>query len=67
MTSEENVAYINAQVALLNAEIATMQAANAMRIHRGETPAYGEEQFTKVLERYECSLGHNAVVGMFVG
>ena len=34
-------AVLVALAALVNAEVAEMQAANAMREHRGEAPAYG--------------------------
>lgn len=40
-----------------------MQAENKQREHRGESMAYVEADFAKLLEKYQ--LGHNAVIGGF--
>jgi hypothetical protein len=55
------VAYVLAQVACANAEIAGMQAENQLRALSGFLPAYGEKEFVAVIERY--TIGHNAVIG----
>lgn len=65
MTPEQKAAFVNAQAALLNAEIAGMQAENQHRLSRGETIAYGEDGFHEAFKRYEGVLGHNAVISFF--
>ncbi len=64
MTLEHQIVYVYGQIALMNAEIAAMQAENAIRQHRTEAPAYSGQAFFDVMKRYECVIGHNAVVGM---
>lgn len=54
MTDGQKAAFVIAQAALLNAEIAILQA-------RGAT----EEDFDRVLTRYEPVLGYNALVSFF--
>jgi len=63
MTSEQQAAYIMAQAAALNAEVAGMQAENAFREMQGHTIAYGEDAFQAAINRY--GVHHNAVVGFF--
>ena len=65
MTPEQKAAFIVAQAAMLNSLIAGMQAENAMRSHRGETPAYVEEDFFRLHQEYASVIGHNAVLEYF--
>lgn len=58
MTPEQKAAYINAQVACALAEIEAMKAANRQREIQGYTPAYGEEAFAAVPDRYGISNNH---------
>lgn len=63
MTSEQSAAYVHAQVACVMAELFSMLAANTERQQRGLSPAYDEEAFMALQERY-C-VDHNAVIGIF--
>ncbi len=66
MTDEQKAAYVVAQVALLNANVARMQAANQYRMDRGETIAYGDAEFGREIEKFEVSsLGHNILMTIF--
>lgn len=65
MTSEQKAAFILSQVAMLNAEIAMMQAANSQRQHHGLSMEYSADAFHQVITNYEAILGHNAVIGFF--
>ena len=67
MTDDQKAAYINAQVALFNAEIAGMVAENTIRAHRNETLAYPESAFSEVMNKYDSTIGHNAVISFFHG
>lgn len=55
MTPEQKAAYVVAQAALLNAEIAQLQS----------EPRYGEETYYEVVQRYQATIGHNAVMELF--
>lgn len=63
MTPEQQAAYVMAQAAALNAEVAGMQAENWMREMQGHTIAYGEDAFQDAINRY--GVHHNAVIGFF--
>lgn len=65
MTPEQKASYVNAQVALLNAEIAGMQAANTYREGRGETIAYGEDEFGYLFDQYKPILHSDALIKLF--
>lgn len=65
MTPEQKAAFITAQAALFNAEIASMTAENMQRAALGHSMAYGAEQFEEVIRKYEGVLGHNAVITFF--
>ncbi len=67
MTDEQKAAYVNAQAALLNAEIAAYQATNSQRQHCGAGIAYGEEAFFELFKKYGGVLGHDAIIGLFHG
>ena len=56
-------AYVLGQVALLNAEVAGMQAENAKAVQNGHTPPYGEDAFERVSLKYEVD--PNSVVTLF--
>jgi len=64
MTPEQKAAFINAQCALVNAKIASMQAANLTYNPKyGGPPKYVEEDFLR--ESQEAVLGWNAVISFF--
>lgn len=63
MTPEQAAAFVTAQAACANAEVAAMTAANAERIRRGESAAYTDGNFMDVIDRY--TIGHNAVLQLF--
>ena len=65
MTNEQKAAYINAQAAVLNGTIAGMQAENVYRQHRGETIAYSQDAFIKVVDESGCH--HNQCMTLFHG
>lgn len=67
MNEESRAAYIIAQSALLNAEIAMMQAANQDRLGRGCGIAYGENEFFAVFSRYDVVIGHNPCIAWLRG
>lgn len=59
-TIAQRVAYINTQVACFLAELEGMKAANQIRAHREESPAYDELDFSRLESKYQ--LGCNDVV-----
>lgn len=63
MTNEQKAAYVMAQAAAANAEVAAMQAANQYREMQGHTIAYDEAAFLSMIDKYQ--LHHNDVLGMF--
>lgn len=65
MTDEQKAAFIMAQAAVLNAEVAGMTAENEDRISRGLTIAFDEAAFQDVINRSGCT--HNAVITFFGG
>lgn len=65
MTPEQKAAFIAARTALFNAKIALMQAANTTREQRGESLAYGEEQFAKKIADWEAVIGYHAVLDLY--
>lgn len=64
MTDEQKAAFINAQVALLNARIAGMIAAN-LSATSPEIVPYSEKAFEDVVMEYEGTVGHNACLELF--
>ena len=52
--------YLNTQVACATIEAMGMQAENEQRKILGQTMAYGEDAFNKVVEKY--GIHHNAVM-----
>ena len=65
MTSDEKVAYINAQVACALIEAEGMKAENAQRAHLEQSMAYPEVAFTDLINKY--GIYHNAVLTLFHG
>lgn len=63
MTPEQQVAYIMGQVASALIEMEAMKATNQEREHRGESPAYGYDQFMELQVKYCVS--HNAIISYF--
>lgn len=63
MNDEQKAAFIMAQAACLNAEIAGMVAENMQREVLGHSMAYGEEAFVAAVNRSHCH--HNAVLMFF--
>ena len=61
MTPEEKAAFVVAQAAILNARVQGMVAENMQRSHRGESMAYMEDHFVKVVD--ESGIGHNDLIG----
>jgi len=55
MTPEERAAFIMAQAACLNAEVAGMVAENTYREMRGETIAFSEDAFVAVVNNSICN------------
>lgn len=55
------VAYINAQVACMLAELEAMKARNAHDVCWRRTPTYSEDDFRGLPDR--MGVGHNAVIG----
>jgi len=65
MTHEERAAFLIAQAACLNAEIAGMVAENMQRESLGLSMAYGEEEFQGVVNKSICN--HNAAISFLAG
>lgn len=63
MNPEQAAAFVIAQAACANAEIAAMQAANAQCARRGDAQTYDEKHFMAVIDQYGIS--HNAVLTTF--
>lgn len=63
MTPEQSAAYVMGQAACLNAEIAGMQAENMQRAALGQSMAYDEVAFIRVIDKYSCH--HNAACSAF--
>ena len=62
--NEGSIAFVMAQVALLNCEVAGMQAENQHRMNCGLSLAYGADEFTGVRQRYETLIGSNEILNM---
>jgi hypothetical protein len=62
--NEGSYAFVLAQVALLNCEVAGMQAENTHRLSCGNSVAYGADEFTDVRQQYEALIGSNEILNM---
>lgn len=60
MHPSEKVVYLNSQIMCARAEIEGMIAENQYRAYFNQAPAYTEENFNEVIERYHIS--HDNVV-----
>lgn len=65
MNDAQKAAFINAQAACALAEIAAMQAANALPLSLRGRALYTEDDFRAVPDRY--GIHHNAVLTLFHG
>ncbi len=65
MTPEQSAAYVMGQAACLMAEVAGMQADNALCALHGASPAFRLEDFKAAINRYSCH--HNAALAAFEG
>lgn len=64
-TSETKAAFINAQTAIMLAEMEVMKAEDRERENQGCTEANGPEQWQAFVERWQPVLGYNSVVEYF--
>jgi len=62
--NEGSYAFVLAQVALLNCEVAGMQAENLHRINCRLGIAYGADEFAAVRQKYEALIGSNEILNM---
>jgi hypothetical protein len=62
--SDGEVAFVMAQIALLNCEVAGMQAENTHRLSCGQSVAYGADEFAAVRQQYEAVIGSNVILEM---
>lgn len=65
MAGNDNAAYVTAQAACAMIEAMGMVAENQQRQHRGESMAYTEHAFNKLIEKY--GIHHNAVCTVLQG
>jgi hypothetical protein len=63
MTSEQQAAYVIAQSVAASIECEGMKAENRVREARVESPAYVEDDFLRLIDRY--GLHSNAVLNWF--
>ena len=63
MTPDQQIAYVVAMAAVLNAQVAGMVAENQWRSHRGEVIAYAEDAFSDLIDKSGCH--RNAVLATF--
>ncbi len=65
--NEGSYAFILAQIALLNCEVAGMQAENQHRMATSNSISYGDEAFHAVQKKYEAMIGCNEILEMAGG
>ena len=63
MNDEQNVAYVNAQVACALIEMEAMKAENLIKASRGLPPLFGTKDFNALIEKY--GIHYNAVITQF--
>lgn len=61
MSPEQKAAYVFSQAACMLVELEAMKLANFERAQAGAAPAYGEQAFRELPDKY--ALHHNDVVG----
>ena len=62
--SEGEVAFVMAQIALMNCERAGMEAENTRRLVCGHSIAYAEKAFQALQDKYAPLIGSNALLEM---
>lgn len=62
--NDGTTAFVLAQTALLNCEVAGMQAENQHRLNCGLGIAYGADEFLSVQKKYEAVIGCNEILAM---
>lgn len=67
LSPEQKAVFVKAQAALLNAEVAKMQAENQHCMNCGNAIAYADSEFEAVITKYEATIGYNAVLALFTG
>ena len=67
MNENQRAAFVVAQAAMLNAEVAGMQAENMARVHLGQAMAYQEDAFRDVVNKYQGTIGHNQAITFLMG
>ena len=65
MTPEQSAAFINAQTAMMLAELHGMIAENEWRKQCGNSIAYAEDGFAVMQKRWESVLGQKAIHDLF--
>lgn len=60
MTDEQNLVYLQTQIACAYCELEAMKAENQQRAVLGQSVAYNEAAFMDIITKY--GLGHNAVI-----
>lgn len=65
MTQEQKASFINAQTAMMQAEMNMMLAENQNRLNNNESLAYTEDQFLNFMQRWEPILGYNSLILFF--
>ena len=65
MTDEQKAAYVFGEAAAAFIECQAMMQANKDREIKGQTPAYGEDDFSKLHEQH-C-ICHNSTLSLFHG
>lgn len=61
---DTNIAFILAQVAIMNCRVAGMQAENQRRIHQGLCVTFLRDDFLDVEREFEPLIGFNAMMEM---
>lgn len=60
MTPEQSAAFVQAQAACMLVELEAMKAANKRREDQGHSPAYGEEEFLALIDKW--GVHHNGAL-----
>ncbi len=60
MNQQEQITYVQSQIACALIEMEGMKADNKIREMRGESPAYNENDFQNLITKY--NIHHNGVV-----
>jgi len=61
-THETKEAFINAQTAIMLAEMEVMKAEDRERLNQGHTEANGPEQWQEFVDKWQPVLGYNSVI-----